>query len=259
MADEDKPEDGKAEGEEQAKGKQGGKGPLKLLLGVVLLIATGAVLATMAVPGKEKVHKLEGPFFGTLLPDMTVSTPDASNTRYLKFAADAEYAAYDEAYFAGREADPFYQPFLISKAEMIASARQISMSATGAERDQFAAALRVDLEPIVFPVHIGETANPLDLDEVSGLRPGVSHPSATFRGRFYDHVLKVDTTARILQIDDGPEITFRGDEDDLEMRSSLGDTVYVDVTHIEDGFKGEVQVGVHGKLRRIVIKGTIAQ
>ena len=53
-------------------------------------------------------------------------------------------------------------------------------------------------------------------------------------------------------------ILFQGDEDDLEVRSAVGDTVYIDVTHAMPEFKGEVQIGVHGKLRNVILEA-IAQ
>lgn len=258
MADDEKQETEAAKAQEQAEEPRKNRGPLKLLLGVVLLVATGGALAVMAVPAKEKEHKFEGPFFGKLLEEVVVSTSDNSATRYLKFTVDAEYAAYQQAYFTARSDDPFYASYLEAEAQQVASARTIDQTAIGPEREQFAAALRVALEPIVFPVHIGKTVNPLDPDQASGLRPGVSHHAATFRGRFHRHVLRVDASAGVLQLDDGPEISFHGDEDDLEVRSALGQTVYLDVTHLEPEFQGELKVGVHGKLRTIILK-VIAQ
>ncbi len=256
MAAETKPEETAAEGakgEDESKPKKN-RGPLKLLLSVVLLVAAGGGLALMAIPGKEKIHKLDGPYFAPLLDEVIVTTPDGNGTRYLKFRADCEYAAYDPSYLEVRTADPFYEPYLKSKAELIASSRHLSESAIGAEREEFAAALRIGLEPIVFPVHIGDTVNPLDQDKKSGLRPGVSHPEATFRGRFYEWKLHVDGPARTLRLGEGTEATFSGDEDDLEIRSQTGETLYVDVTHFDPSFTGELNVGVRGKLRHIVLE-----
>ncbi|MDA1264771.1 MAG: flagellar basal body-associated FliL family protein [Planctomycetota bacterium] len=260
MADKEKPdEEAVAEGEENAEEQpKKNRGPLKLLLGIGLLVATGGTLAMMAIPAKEKEHKFGGPFFANLGEEIVVSTPDGNGTRYVKFRSDCEYAAYEQSYFAARVADPFYLPYLKSKAQLVASSRSIEDTAIGPGREEFAAALRTKLEPIIFPVHIGKTANALDIDAKSGIRPGVSHHMATFRGRFYDHTLHVDVPAGILRLGDGPEITFRGDEDDLEVRSAIGDTVYVDVTHAQPGFQGELQIGVHGKLRNVILEA-IAQ
>ena len=115
------------------------------------------------------------------------------------------------------------------------------------------------LDPILFPVHIGATGLPLDRDEASGLRPGVSFDEATFRGRFHDHLLKVDAVAQTLQIDDGPVFEFEGDEEDLELHTAAGRTVYVDVTEIVGDFQGEVKVGVHGRIRQLFASDLIAQ
>ena len=108
MAEQEKQGDKAAE-EEQGKGKP--RGPLKLMVGVVLMIATGGALAIMAVPGKEKVYRFEGPYFGNLLEGVIVSTPDGNITRYLKFDVDVEYVAYDEDYFQMRVDDPFYTSY----------------------------------------------------------------------------------------------------------------------------------------------------
>ena len=67
------------------------RGPLKLLLCVVLMVVTGGSLAVMAIPSKKAEYKVEGPFFSFLLfgddgkkEDIVVSTPDGGGTRYLK-------------------------------------------------------------------------------------------------------------------------------------------------------------------------------
>jgi len=256
MADQENPEQALPEGDEsqpEAKPKKD-RGPLKLLLSVILLVATGGALAVMAIPAKPVVHIVQGPFFTQLLDEIVVSTPDSNGTRYLKFRVGAEYAAYDEAYQEARLADPFYTPYLKSKAELIASSHTLIESAIGAEREAFAATLRMGLEPFVFPVHIGETKNPLDADELSGLRPGVSHHMATFRGRLHEWTLFVDGPARTIRLGDGSEVTFEGNEDDLEVRSQVDDILYVDVTRLDPEFMGEVKVGVHGKLRNVLLE-----
>jgi hypothetical protein len=244
---------GAAEPQAEEKPKKD-RGPVKLLLGVTLLVATGGALSVMAIPAKPVKHTLEGPFFTQLLDEIVVSTPDGNASRYLKFRVGAEYAAYEEVYQEARLVDPFYTPYLKSKAELIASSHSLIQSAIGAEREAFSATLRRELEPIVFPVHIGETTHPLDADELSGLRPGVSHHMATFRGRFHEWTLYVDSPGRTVRLGDGLEVIFEGNEDDLEVRSQVDDTVYVDVTHIDPGFMGEVKIGVHGKLRKLLLE-----
>ena len=257
MADEEKLEDAPeaSEASEAENKPSKSRGPLKLLLGVVLLVATGGALATMAIPSKPVEFKLGGPYFARLLDkDIVVSTPDGNATRYLKFRVDCEFASYDETYVTTRAADPFFVPYLHSEAQTIASARTLDKSVIGAERAEFCAALRSGLEPIVFPIHVGETINPLDADPASGLRPGVSHHQASFRGRFHDWTMKVDGPARTLQLGEGNPVTFAGNEDDLEVRCQLGDTIYVDVTHLDPEFSGDLKVGVHGKLRNILLE-----
>ncbi len=254
MAEEEKPE------EKSAKSKEKGKGPFKLLLSAVFLIAGGGALALMAIPGKQKDWRLKGPYFYQLAKEpITVTVPDNSQTRYIKFEGDAEYAAYVEKYVPDREVDVFYRSFLEARFQEVASGRNLKESVIGHQRQLFAEELRVRLDPIVFPVHIGSTRNPLDLDSASGLRPGVSHLEANFRGLIHEHVLKVDGSVPSIQLDDGPRIVFRGDEDDLRIESPSGATLFVDVTHFRDSFQGEVPVGVHGKLRRIILRDAIGQ
>lgn len=257
MADEEKPEEAEenaAQEEGQEEKPKKNKGPLKLLLAVVLLVAVGGGLAMMAVPKKESTPKFQGPYFMTLLEDFNVSTPDNNMSRYAKFKVSTEYAAYEEAYLTARVGDPEFMTNLTSVAQREASARSLTETVIGPKRDEFAMVLRTTLDPVVFPVHIGDTATPLSQDSASGIVPGVSHRHATFRGRFHDHTLKINSKTGIIQIDDGPEMTFRGDEDDLEVKDARGDTIYVDMTRIAEDFEGEVQVGVHGKLRTIIFE-----
>ncbi|MEL6904194.1 MAG: hypothetical protein AAFP22_02235, partial [Planctomycetota bacterium] len=81
MADEEEEptEEGTEEGAEPKS-----KGPLKLLVGVVALIATGAILAMMAVPSKEKLPVFAGPSMHTFFADKVVGNPlDDNYSRYL--------------------------------------------------------------------------------------------------------------------------------------------------------------------------------
>jgi hypothetical protein len=130
----------------------------------------------------------------------------------------------------------------------------------GSAREIFSAALEEITEPILFPVHIGKTVRPYDTEEASGLRIGESQErKGTFRGAFYDHVLNVNQPRRTIQFDEGPETPFQGDEEDLLVQTDDGSTLFVDVSDLATGFRGEVNVGVMGRIRRVLTGDIIAQ
>lgn len=260
MPDEENPESPPTEdGSEASEGGQR-RGGAKLAGGVLALVATGGALAFLAIPKKAAAPRMEGPFITTLTEEpIPVSTIDSDNRRYVKFAVDAEFKAYEESYVRGRWRDPFFAPTLRSRIELAASDKTIKEITEGLNREAFAEEMREELEGVVFPLHIGKTTHPLDKDDVTGLRPGVSHDEATFRGYLWDHALRVDGTLKTLRIDDGPVFPFTGVEEDLRIETDQGETVFVDVTHFVAGFVGEVPLGTHGRLRRLILHQTIAQ
>ncbi|MEE8468914.1 MAG: hypothetical protein V3T22_10675 [Planctomycetota bacterium] len=264
MADNEKPEDEveQQEGQEQAEdsAKTSSKGSLKLLAAIVCLIAIGSTLAVVAMPTKEKPSRFAGPYFYALSEvPLTVTATDSHGTRYVKFKPSAEYVAYTKSYVPNREKDPFFLSYLDSKVLEVSSTKSIDEMLRGAKQLAFAEEIRHAIDPIVFPVHLGDTTHPLDMDEKTGLRPGSSHMDATFRGRIHDHVLKFDGQVQTIQIGTGPVATFRGDEEDLMLEALDGTYVYIDVTGFEADFRGEVPIGCHGKLRKIILNGRIAQ
>lgn len=242
----------------------GGKGALKLLLGVVLLIAGGVGVALVAMPKKEKgPESFGGPWSFTFLDeDLVANTIDDNFSRYFKCSPSCSYFAYDQTYPEGRKADPdFTSATLEAMTNVVARFRLQEIMLDGSSEEMaLTAQLEQVLEPILFPIHLGETALPLGTDAASGLRPGDSHDrKATFRGAFREHVLKVDAKAKTLQLEGGEAVKFGGNETDLEVRSEDGRSVYVDVTKLEEGFKGEVHVGVHGRIRQIHLGRKLAQ
>jgi hypothetical protein len=64
-------------------------------------------------------------------------------------------------------------------------------------------------------------------------------------------VLYVDAGQRTIRLDDGPLTELVGDERDLRLVDAKGDDVYVDVTGLNPRFRGEVHVGVAGRVRKI--------
>lgn len=256
-AKKDKQAEGTPEG---AEGEAKKKLPIKLIGGAVGLIAAGAILAMVALPKKKEIPRLEGPFYTALTAEpVPVSTVDNNNRRYVKFAVDAEYRAYVETYVTNRANDPFYASTLRSRIERAASNKTIKEITEGLNRDIFAEYLRDQLEAVVFPLHVGETANPLDKEPQTGLRPGISRELSTFRGHFWDHALHFDGTQRTIRIDEGPEVVFTGEEEDLRVETAQGEEVYLDVTHFNEEFVGDIQIGVMGHLRRLILHDTIAQ
>lgn len=236
------------------------KGGLKLLGGVVGLIGAGAALALMAVPGQEKEHHFKGPYHLPLFEEEFVSNvADNHFTRFLKTSPEVECFAYDDSYTAARSADLLYRSWLQNDLGMLLRSMSLDEVYGGTEGDLFAQRVRRTCEPILFPVHIGATSNPLDRDEESGLRPGDSYREATFRGRFHDHTLKVDAPSHTLQLDDGEPVPFSGDEVDLFVPDQTGEGIFVDVSTVERDFVGEVKVGVHGRVRQVFLTQNIAQ
>ena len=77
-------------------------------------------------------------------------------------------------------------------------------------------------------------------------------PKATFRGLYEEHVVKVDAVTKRISIDDGPEVTFQGDEKDLRVTSADDSEVYLDVSALESDFQGQVKIGVKGRARRVL-------
>lgn len=244
------------EGVEQA----GSRGPLKLVAGVFVLIALGGAAALVSVPSKEQKPRFQGPFQFSLFEEkFSSNTKDNDQRRFLQTLLDCMYFAYDESYLSVRTDDPLYRPILRDTVGRVISDKTLDEASGGPAREVFLAELRDVLDPILFPVHIGDTALPLDQDETSGLRPGISFRRSTFRGRFHDHVLHVDARARTLQIDEGPETSFKGNEEDIEVVSDIGDVVYVDVSELVQDFQGEVPIGVHGRIRQLFASDLIAQ
>lgn len=260
MAEEETNEE-ELEGAESEETPAKGKGSVKLLGAVVALIGTGTALALMAVPKKVETPVLTGPAMYQFFESDLVGNPlDDNYARYLKFSPKCSYFAYDPNYPTLRREDTHYDTLLREIMQFTVSQYRIEEVMAGTKREVFAAALEEVAEPILFPVHLGPTKTPYDIDEASGLRLGDSQERAgSFRGLFHEHTLKVDGERKKLQLDAGPEVTFKGDEFDLLVENAKGGTLYVDVTGLKEGFFGEVNVGVMGRIRRLFTGDIIAQ
>lgn len=260
MADDDK-SDSEPKGERE---QAGSKGPLKLLVGTILLIATGGAVAMMAMPKKpQRPETFGGPwsltFFDT---DFVANTIDDNYSRYLKFAPTCSYFAYDQSYAVQRKADPEFVPAIDEAiTSVVARYRLLEVMKEGSgEEMALAAQLEEVIEPILFPVHVGETKLPLEVDPKSGLRVGDSQERfGTFRGAFREHVLVLDAAARTVKLADGDVLTYRGTETDFEVRTADGRKLFLDVTKVKPSFQGEVHVGIHGRIRQIHLGRKLAQ
>ncbi len=263
MAEETKtePDEGSTDGEPEVEPKKS-RGTLKLLGAVVGLIGAGTALALVAMPSKPAVKKLEGPSLHILFAagEFVGNPLDDNYSRYLKFKPSCSFLAYDLTYPEMRRTDPHYETLLRELMQHTVSKFEISQVMGGANKDQFAAALEEVAEPVIFPVHIGETVSPYDSDPESGLRVGDSQERrGTFRGPFWECVLHVNGVEKTLQIDEGPVHTFSGAEYDMLVEAEDGSALFVDVSALKEEFVGDVHVGVMGRVRRMFTGDIIAQ
>lgn len=237
------------------------KSPIKLVGALVGVVALGAALAMMAIPsGPKETPRFIGPFFHDLVDEAVVTnTKDDHFKRFIKYKPQVEFFAYDAEYINARKADMLYSAWLNDSFSGIASDKNINDIMPGANRERFAQVVRHAVEPVLFPVHVGSSDSPLDSDPESGIRPGDSYRLSTFRGSFWNHTLTIDGDAMTLTVDEGDATPFVGDELDLKVITPDGDCVYLDVTSMEPGYSGTVQIGVQGRIRQVFVTNMMAQ
>jgi len=253
MADEERePED---EAAEDASGESHGKRRTGLVMGggALALIATAGIAALLAVPSKPVQKSFAGPFVMSLSqePQLQVNLAGQGNKRFLVMILKVEFDAYDQAYGQGRIADPLYSARLQDRLLSIASQKTSDEVLDRATQELFLREIEQAVEPLLFPIHVGETAHHTQRDEKSGLRPGASAARSTMRSPLHSRSLHVDAPARTLRLGDGAEVRFEGTEEDLELVDADGKTVHVDVTGLKPEFQGSVPVGVQGRLRDV--------
>jgi flagellar basal body-associated protein FliL len=173
--------DPKKDDAEAGKQPEAKKSKLPMILGggALAMVALGYTLSLMAVPAKHtpKPH-IEGPFVSPLSKtDVQVNLAGEGNKRYLLMALQAEYLAYDEQYVKGRLGlmdggveDPVYTAQLKDALLEVASTKTREQVTNPVMLDGFLEEVRVALEPILFPVYIGDTHLPGAPDTQSGLR-----------------------------------------------------------------------------------------
>lgn len=228
------------------------------------LLVMAWIAATLAVPSKAKHPRFSTPFTVPMVLDPDTKIPvnlDENNkTRFLQMNFNLFVRCYDESYVNTRQNDPNYEPFLKSRLIAIATSKKLDEVIGGeAAQHAFLEEVRDHIDPILFPVHVGDTKNPLAAHENSGLAPGSMMGRASFRGRFYDHVLKVDAPARTITFDDSKPIEFTGEEDNLVVRTPTGEVLYLDVTDLHDDFIGELPIGVHGRIGQVLAVELVVQ
>lgn len=236
------------------------KGRHKLVVGgsAAALVATAFVAAMMAVPKKSEERSLHGPFVAPLTPEkVQVNLAGAKN--FLILDLNIVYDAYEEAYFLARAEDPLMNAEIKDALVGLTSAKTREDVADAVNRPVLMEELRAAVDPLLFPVHVGEGSVPTRADPASGIGPGMSAHEGSFRGEHDLHLLKVDAVERTLQLDDGPVIGFEGHETDLSVPDADDRVLFLDVTGVREGFQGEVRVGVMGRVRRILWNEVLIQ
>lgn len=235
------------------------KKALLLVGGAVAVPALAFALALMAVPGERKVPKYLTGLVGPLTEAKIQVNLGNQMERFFVFEHNVVYEAYEDTYYGNRTSDPLYVAYLTDALIGLAASKSPDQVYEIAYESAFREEIKNVVEPLLFPVHVGHGSALTETDPESGLKPGLSWLLATFRGPFYEHVIRIDDDKREIQLDQGPVVKYEGDERDLVLYSENEETVYVDVSEVVDGFRGEVQTGVMGRVLQILKKDTLIQ
>lgn len=269
MADKQEPKkDDKAAGTAEAPKKS--KKGLFMGVGAVGVIALGSIVAMMAVPKKEveKKHLLAGPFISKLSKnEIQANLSGEASKRYLVMELNVEYFAYEESYVTERlgtggagdghggaapsEGDSLYLAMLKDSLLEITARKTREQVTDSVQIDAFLEEVRVAVDPLLFPVCIGDSHRQNIADTKSGMRLGESITDATFRGMLHEHELLVDGASKTVQLDEGPVVKYEGTERDLRVEAKDKSFVYLDVTTVLPEFQGAVPIGIAGKVRRV--------
>jgi hypothetical protein len=253
--------DNKKEPEEGAQGEdkpQKSKKGLSLGGGMIALVGVAYLSATMGTPSIGPIPQYQGPFVLTLTGEKEVTLNLASSTtKYLVMKLDAEYDCYDPNYFEVRNEDDegaLFNAVVIDMLNEIGSTKTLEMVTNEASKKAFWLELRDGLDPICFPIHVGNTDNPYQSDSASGIKPGDSMLFSSLRGRHEDHTLYVDAPAKTVRLDGGESVGYHGSEIDLLATNENDKFIYLNVSEIDPNFVGELKVGVKGRLRRVLVQ-----
>lgn len=241
---------------------------------VVLALAFAASL--MAVPKKVHDVHLEGPFLAKLSKEaLQTNLAPPGEKRYVSMLLQAEYYAYSEAYVqgrlggapsgggheggAGKGEDPLYLAMLKDALLTTMATKTPAQITDAAMVDVFFEEVREAIDPVLFPVYVGEAMSPYERDLKSGLRVGEDNMRSTMRGLLHEHGLKLDGAAMTIAMDAGASIPFTDHDRNLKVINQAGEYVFVDCTGFVPGFTGLVPVGVPGHVRRIFKDSLIVQ
>lgn len=228
--------------------------------GLAALVATGYALSLIAAPDLRVDVAFQGPFVVDLSDtEIQVNLAKDGGKRFLSMALKAEVHSYSPAYSAERVADPLYQATLKDVLINVSTQKSKEEIETPIGKEIFKQELREAVDPILFPVHVGNERSPYEGHERSGLRPGESCRRASYRGPYLEGVLAIDQPRGTLSLDGGPPVVFTGGEQDLRVEDPEGRFVHVDVTGLREGFVGEVHVGTFGCVKGILFDSIIVQ
>ena len=54
-------------------------------------------------------------------------------------------------------------------------------------------------------------------------------------------------------------VSYTGDEQDLIVLTKTGESIFVDVIDVKPEFQGELQVGIRGRIRKLMVLDPLAQ
>lgn len=250
MADEEKKEEEAGAGEEAPKKS---KKPLFLGGGIVGLVAAAYIVSMVALPGESTPPPFDGPFIVQLTDgDVQVNLKGNNGSRYLVMSLRAEYFGYDETYVTTRVADAVYQANMVDALIGLGRQRTMADVEDAVGEETLKEEIREAVDPLLFPIHVGNAAEYLKPHAESGVGPGRSIERSTMRGGFQEHVISVNAIKGEIKLDEGELQTFDGTEDDFMLVNQNGLTVFVDLTGVPEDFVGELNVGTFGRVRKIL-------
>ena len=245
MAEEEKneseePEEGQEEASEKEPMSPAKKRSIFLGGGILGLVVVAYFVAMMAVPAEPEETPLLGPFVAPLSEGrIQVNLSGEGNKRFLVMELQAIFEAYEETYMAERLADPLYGALLGDALIDVSSKKTRDEVTDPTRRSAFKEEIRFSVEPILFPVHVGDAKTPYDLDTESGVAMGDSRYSATLRGLLFDHRIELNAVETWVRLDEGEPVVYQGDETDLLLRNEQGEVVFLDVSNVTEGWIGD--------------------
>ena len=226
--------------------------------GGAVLLALAFVFAMLGVPSKSEAKTFKGPFVAPLTVEkVQVNLMDSKS--YLILDLNVVYDAYDESYFMQRSEDPLTIAEIRDALVALASSKSREDVSDKVNKPIFMEEIRVAIEPLLFPALLGDAPKPYEADSESGLAFGYSSHMNTFRGPYEEHLAHVDAAAHTIQLDDGPVQEWSDDEDDYELTAADGTKLFLDMTSVKPGFVGDVNIGVMGRPRRVLLKEILIQ